>query len=303
VVQTIEIQNGLVSLVDRTVQYQVPMEQWLDKIEKRNPLFTPTLPLGTRSVYWDQTDLNNQKFVVLVEQQPQIIRMDFLGTIHTLSIPYTRFFFYCTTNNPANTLSWHMVDYRVFWSNKQYNDPAARDMIPAMLPNVYGDGRICFGSTGANAEQSLAQRINQTANEFYVSMFNRDLTIRRPNGSRSWTPWERMTVKDPTGWMKWTDWNSNSGQRFHSMDGLVADLGIGHSVMAARLEPMISADPIPEVPMGATFGRISEWLDGMTTDQRARLAYSIDRDRSMHNDRYELDAVLATGTDDDEDGE
>jgi len=290
----IEIENGLVSMVDRTVRFQVPMKDWLDQIEKRNPLFTPVLPVGTRGVYWDQTDLTNQKLLVLIEMQPQIINMDFSAqygesTIHRLSIPWTRFFFYATTTDPTNTMAWRLNDYRVFWAKRQYNDPTERDMIRALLPNVYGDGRICFGSTAANMDQSLAQRLDQTVNEFYVSRFNRDLTIYRPNGARTWRTWERMTEKDPTGWMEWDDLDPvKGGHQFYSFDSLATEQRVG---MTSRFSPMVAAEPIPEVPIGATFGRLQQWLNDMgdtpeANSQRDRLLQAMLRDRALNNERY-----------------
>lgn len=285
--QRVVIENDLVSVEEVSVAYQVPLTDWLPRIEKRNPISTPVLPLGTRGVIWDQTDLTDQKLIVLIEQQPQIIRMNFYGTIHELSIPWTRFFFYATTNDPTNTMSWHLADYRIFWAKSQYRDPATPDMIQALLPNVYADGRICFGSTGADMEQTLAERLNQTCNEFYVSNFNRDLTIRRPDGARSYRTWERMTQKDPTGWMKWTDFDPNMGMHhFYSFDSLLAGQRIPN-IQAQRLAPMIAADPIPDVPMGATIGRITQWLDGFDNSQRDRILQAMLRDRALNNERYE----------------
>ena len=288
-VQRVVIENSLVSIEERTVLYQVPISEWLPRIEKRSPIRTPVLPLGTRSVIWDDTDLTNQRLMVLIEEQPKIIRMNFLGGIHELSIPWTRFFFYAHTSDPTNTLAWNLADYRVFWSKSQYRDPALADMIPAMLPNVYPDGRICFGSTGADMDQTLAERLNQTCNEFYVSNFNRDLTIRRPDSARSYRAWERMTQKDPTGWTKWTDWDPNNGlHQFFSFDSLLAGNRIPN-IRDGRNAPMIAADGIPDVPMGATIGRINEWLDQFDNSQRDRLLQAMLRDRALNNERYETD--------------
>lgn len=286
-VQRVVIENGLVSLEEHIVQYQVPLEDWLPRIEKRSPIRTPVLPVGTRAVVWDNTDLTNQRLLVLIEQQPQVIRMNFLGEIHELSIPWSRFFFYATTDDPTNTMAWHLADYRVFFAKNQYRDPALADMIPALVPNVYPDGRICFGGTAADMEQSLAERLNQTCNEFWVSNFNRDLTIRRPDDARSWRTWERMTQKDPTGWAKWSDLDPmRSTRAFFSFDSLMS----GHRLpnpIDGRLATVVAADAIPDVPMGATFGRLNEWLDELDNSQRDRLLQAMLRDRALNNERYE----------------
>jgi Prokaryotic E2 family D len=285
VAQVIEIENGLVRLVERSVQYSVPMTDWLDKIEKRNPIATPVLPVGTRAVYWDQTDLTAQTFVVLIEQQPQMIRMDFDNMIRELSIPYTRFFFVATTDDPTNTLAWRLTNYKVFWAKAQYADPTVKDMIPALLPNVYEDGRICFGSTGADASQTLANRLNQTCNEFYVSRFNHDLTIRRPNGARTYREWERMTQNNSTGWMDWRDFDPALGYHtFRSYDDLVRQARV---TMNDRFAPMLAAEPIPDIPLGASFGRLNEWLETLDSSQRDRLLQAMLADRALNNERYE----------------
>lgn len=281
----IEIEGGLVRVIDRAVEYEVPMTEWLSHIERRNPLATPVLPVGTRAMYWDNTDLSNQVFVVLIEQQPQLMRMDFDNQVRELSLPFSRFFFAATTTDPTNTLAWHLSNYKVFWSNRQYDDPNTRDMIPALLPNVYRDGRICFGSTGADAEQSLANRLTQTVNEFYISRFNRDLAIRRPNGARTYREWVRMTETNPTGWMDWQDWDAGLGWHdFRSFNDLTRDARI---TMNDRFAPMLAAEPIEPVPLGASFGRLNEWVNALDNSQRDRLLQTMLTDRALNNDRYE----------------
>ena len=219
------------------------------------------------------------------------MRMDFTGYIKELSFPYTRFFFICKTNDPTNNLAWRLMNYKVLWANKQYADKNERDMIPALLPNVYDDGRICFGSTGANADQTLSDRLNQTVNEFFVSEFNSDLHIRRPNGARTWRSWERMTVNDPTGWMQWDDWTNTTNQHYSYTD-LCGRARVNHD----RFEPMIAGNPIPEVPLGASFGRIREWLATLDNSQRSRMLEAMLIDQAEEAARYE-----PQGEDEDED--
>jgi hypothetical protein len=292
--QKIVIEGGLVRVVNEEIQYSVSMADWLSKIERRIPIETPVLPVGTRAVYWDQTSLENQTLSVLIEVQPQIMRMDFNGDIIELSIPYTRFFFVAKTNDPTNNMAWRLQNYRVFWSHKQYSNKNDRDMIPALLPNVYDDGRICFGSTGANADQSLADRLNQTVNEFFVSRFNRDLVIRRPNRARTWRLWQRMTISNPTGWMEWSDWDPATGEHMrYSYGDLTGN-------MQDRFEPMVAAEPIAPVPLGASFGRLREWIDTLDNSQRDRLLQAMLTDRALNNERY--DTLPEFEEDEDENG-
>lgn len=258
----IEIDGGLVSIVSRSVETSIPLEEWVQSIERRSPLMLPTLPVGTKAVYYDPTDRNQERFAVLIERDPHIFTMNYGTRNYELSLPYVRFFFQATTRNPESNLEWSLTDYRVFFAKTPYVNPSTSDMIAALLPNVYEDGRICFGSTAADADQTIAQRLNQTVNEFFLSRFNGDLHIRRPNGAPSYTSWLAMTQNDPTAWVDWTDWSNPSRW---SLEMLARNMR-----PESRFEPMVAADPIPEVPLGATFGRITEWLQTMTPIQRTR---------------------------------
>ncbi len=270
--QYIEIENGLVSVIDRTVRISVPLDEWLPRIERRTPQYMPLLPTGTRAVWWDPTDLSAQKLMLLMEREPQTITLNLDSHLHRIMIPWTRFFFYATTRNPDENLAWRLEDYRIFWAKSRHTGDALADMTPAIVPNVYQDGRICFGSTGAAADQSLADRIDQTINEFYVSTFNRDLAIRYPNGWRNYATWERTTAADPLGWLSWPDLDPQSNRtRMYSFNDMTSQWIAG----AARNAPVVVQDGIPDLPMGATFGRINQWLAGLTSGQRLRVATAV----------------------------
>lgn len=277
--RTIRIQGDLVSLVDETVVRSIALNDWLPNIERRAPIFTPVLPTGLRGMNWDPTDLSNQTLSVLIEVPPQVMSMTYDrrdGTrtrpgieVHRLSIPFTRFAFIFTTADPRSH-NWVPSDYRVYWARSRYSNPSLADMTPALLPNVYADGRICFGTTAADANQSLADRIDSTVNGFFTSTFNSDLTIRYPNGWRNWTAWEQMSTASPNDWTTWPDLDPRGGIRsFYSWEALNGSFS-NHT--ANRLDPVIANDGIPELPLGATFGRTHEWLNGLTPEQRARLA-------------------------------
>lgn len=295
----IEIEGGLVNVVERVVTASIPIGEWLPHIEKRNPIHVPTLPPGTRAMSWDPRDPNDQILSVLIELQPSIIQMDYQGDIRTLSVPYTRFFFEARTSNAQDNMLWSLTNYRIFWAKTEYEDPDKKDMIAALLPNVYEDGRICFGSTGADVNQTLAKRLSQTVNEFYASQFNNDLAIRRPQGARGWRQWERMTQNDPTGWMEWSDLDPSQGihmmRSYNNLIQQTATQGIG------RFEPMVAANPIPEVPIGASFGRVQQWIDETSVTFTAgpeRILQALLADRRMNPERY---AIPVDEEDDDDD--
>lgn len=296
----IEINGGLVSIVQRAVTHSMPLEDWLPLVEKRLPINMPVLPTGTRAVFWDPTNLNEQVLVVLVEQEPQIIHLKMSGLDPMrLSLPYVRFVFTCQTNNPNNNLNWALMDYRVTFSKSKYVDPTAKDMIRALVPNVYGDCRICFGSTGAEADQILSQRIDQTVNEFWATTFNNDLTIVRPEGSRTYRRWLRMTENNPTGWLEWDDFvDDGTRHTFYSFN----DFSFNRATnIPARMDEMVANEGIPEIPLGATFGRVREWIQTLEPTQRLRILEEVLRDRALNNELYDGSHIEEDVEDDDED--
>jgi len=161
-----------------------------------------------------------------------------------------------------------MDDYRVFWSKNRYNDPNATDCIRALLPNVYNDGRICFGSTGADANQSIANRLDQTVNEFFSSEFNNDLGVAYPNEWRGYRAWVAATAKDPMGWMSWPDLGPDqTNWTKYSWNSIIGEW----NTVPTRDIPVAVPDPIPPLALNASFGRIEQWLDSLTPAQRIRI--------------------------------
>lgn len=260
--ERVVIQNGLVTVETFEVSAAAPLDAWMPKIERRVSINSPTLPVGARAFVWDTEDLNDQTMSVLIEQQPNIANLDHIG-VHRVSLPFVRFLFVAHTSDPTRNSAWSLEDYRVFFSNRPYSEPDIADMIPATVPNVYDDGRICFGSTAADANQPLHRRLAQLANEFWVSRFNNDLSLRFPNGWNGWGEWEDMTENDPTGWAEWSDWDNAYIPHYSWNSETNPD-----AEHITRFDPMVSADGIPEVPLGATWGRASEWYASLGERER-----------------------------------
>lgn len=270
--EKIIIDGDLVQVVETVIQRTVSLADWLPTIERRVPVDLPVLPNNTRGVWFDTSDNSLHMMLLMIEVPPEIIPLNKSGTVHNVMIPWTRFVFYCTNRSGLASPAWRLDDYRVFWSKNRYNAPDATDMIRALVPNVYSDGRICFGSTGANANQSIADRLNQTVNEFYRTTFNNDLGIPYPNGWRGFRAWATATIKDPLGWMTWPDFEDYSNYSHWSWDNLIRDWS---SSRVSRTADVVTADPIPPLALGASFGRTFEWLNDLTPIQRMRIRQSI----------------------------
>jgi hypothetical protein len=263
----IVIQGSLVTEQEIQTVRTVSLEDFLPRIERKTPMHLPQLPKPS-AFHWGLTSGGVGTLILLIEVDPQIIDMSMYNEeTFSVSIPYSRFLFSLQNRDPNDPLTWHMNDYRLFWAKTPYRDPDLADMQAAMLPNIYGDGRICFGSTAPDANTDLATRLNTIVNSFYMSHFNHDLQIRYPNGWRSNTAWVRMTENDPTAWTEWSDWTMTT--RDHKSWTQLVTEHVGEVV--TRLDPVIAADPIPPLPMGATWGRTEEWFQGLTPTQRLRL--------------------------------
>lgn len=263
----ITFEGDLVTEKEETIIRQVALNDFLPLLETRPTIYSPVLPTNTRAEFWNSSDPRSQQLAMLIEREPQIINMNFIDANYRLSVPWTRFYFFATTDNPSRNANWQLTEYRVFWAAQKYRDPNAQDMMQALIPNVYGDGRICFGSTAADANQILAERIDQTINEFYISNFNNDLTIRYPNGWRNWNAWIAMTENNPIGWADWTDWTNTTRQKYS-----FNDLTTNTITPEQRAERIISPNGIPPLNLGATWGAAEEWWNTLTNNQRARLA-------------------------------
>lgn len=273
--QRIVIQGDLVQLVDETITKSIALSEWLPSIESRPPMHLPVLPRATRGIWYDPSAMISQKLVILMEMEPQTITMDMASRQYRLAIPWTRFVFTCSTvGNVPNTLNWRMDDYKIFWSKLRYTDATKEDMIPALLPNVYRDGRICFGSTGVNGNMTLADRLDATVNRFYSSVFNRDLDIRFPSGTCStWRRWETASARDPMVWMNWPELaDGDTIYDHYSWQMLTAHEALTPNT---RLETVVAPDGIPPLAIGATFGHAAEWWNALTPVQRTRLSAAI----------------------------
>ena len=265
--QIIKIQGELVTIEETVVQAAVPLADWLNKIERITPVWTPVLPTNTRAMYWDPRAANDKRITMMMEREPQTISMSFRSRVYRIEIPWSRFLFVASNRADINSVDWSLEDYRVFWALNRYTNPSTEDMIPAVVPNIYRDGRICFGSTGANANQPLADRIDQTINNFYASTFNSDLGIVFPSAYDTYVQWEEATTEGKVNFREWDNFK-NAGFSWNSAV-TAADID------EPRFEMVIVPDPIPPLSLGPSFGRIEEWMSTLTNFERIRLARAV----------------------------
>jgi hypothetical protein len=280
--QEITIQGGLAVIREVTVLQQVALRDVMPHIENRVPNTTPILPADTLVSHWDPTDQNIQTLDLLIQLPPKVRTLTDhrtravarpTQTTHRVSLPWTLFHFKMTTSNPETNV-WDFAEYRVFHSPEEITN-LDQEVLPAFVPNVYKDGRICWGNTGTGRGTSMATRVNEIVNGYYLSSFDsshhvRDFYLPYGAAPANWAPWVTKTEEDPSCWRTFPEWDRTTTEgalqldRWRTIKSLFSDA-------LTRTEPLQVRGTIPELPFAPTFGRAEEWARNLDATQRFRL--------------------------------
>ena len=290
----IEIEGGLARIVTREVTREVPLASVLPFIENRPPvtLFHPRSAVAT---YWNESNPLDREVKFLCELEPGVRSIVKIDRRYRLAMPWTYFVFAfrSQTNgaevNPADGSHYSMVDYFCFHAPRRFESLDDR-VWAAFLPNVYEDGRICFGSTGVRNNQPLANRVDQLVNDWYQTRFNNDVhdgrhhplpfNGRLPNG---WINWVNETRDHGLGAIaRMPEWNEPSSTipNWSFRDVLTGRSSNGvvtpHHIQINPERPRLGTvtEEIPEIQMPWTFGRVEEWFASLTDIQRMRVLRS-----------------------------
>ncbi len=299
----IEMQGNIARLMERRLVREVRLEDVANSLEVSKPVTLPTIARAQVFAHVDESDQTSKKLYVLSEIPAGIKNIsknlgDRGARRYRLAMPWTYIWFACsTTDNIIRGASWAITDYKIFHAQSRYdgiNDP----MIVARVPNVYEDGRICWGATGVSPNMSLANRIDQLTNEWYLSRFNTDLdgSVPLPYDEGNYRRWVQETRDNPNCWVSWPEWTNPTVTKY-TVAGLLANAG-----QTPRMQEIILADSIPEIPIRLTFGSWEEWWRRLPAEERRRSIIS------MENMRFDDPSIipdapdLVTGHyDDDED--
>lgn len=269
--QIIEIQGNLVRRFERKVIAVTDLRDIIPFMENRVPVTLPILPRHpVRSAYWDESTAPNKTLQMLIEVPPAIRTLDYAtesGRAARVAMPWTIFNVVTTTNaeNPRGE-NWDLYDIHIYWAKEQIAN-LDQKVITALVPNVYDDGSICFGDTGTNPYQPLADRIDQIINDFYLTSFNNDLELRWPWGDLE--RWIDESENNRHCWKDFPEWDFEAGYVGYPLSDIFTR-------NLDRSAPRTLGNDIPPLTFLPTFGRTREWLDGLTNAQRLRLRAEIE---------------------------
>ena len=300
----IEIEGTLARIVERNVIRSAALEDFLPLLENRPPTTIANLPRGTVAIHQDLST-SPERMAVLIEMRPQIrVLHDKPGygadvRDYRVALPYT--FFYFTMQRITGVETWDLAEQCAFHSRHQYSG-LDMPLIPALLPNVYSDGRICFGNTGNNPQQPLHERIDEIVNGFYQSNFDSSHHIRDhayPFGGQSFKRWVTKTEANPNCWQEFPEWDPTSDKGMNHQQVTVRE------VLATRFPPRTDAialnDAIPELYFAPTFGRAEEWALGLNNTQRFRLLRALENIQAEDPEAVIPDLPPAVEEDEDDD--
>lgn len=258
-----EVENGVTRLIRKTIIHQAPTNKFAELLARPRDNNILYLPAQTRHVFGNG-DTGRTTFVI--EQPPSVRKLTWAPQArrhasYELAIPWTYFVMITAKADPDDPNSQqHMSDWSIFCAKQRIM--SLDDTLTTMpVNNVNTDGRICFGTAAAEAGENIGQHIDNLVMTFWNSNFNYDITPRLP-GYADYAEWEKDSKLDPVCWMKW-DWNNWGAYttKLREISGMTDD----------RLTPAIALDPIPELPIGPTFGRATEWLQSLSEADRTRL--------------------------------
>lgn len=267
----IEIENGVARHVRREVIAEAPLSDVGPRLVITTPMTTPLMPRSHIAHHYDPTP-GHLKLRILAEIPAAIRSIIRNNRRYRLAMPWTYFLFQLSSSD-GRTGSWSLSDYYVYHAPTRATT-LQHQVIHALLPNVDSSGRICFGSTGANPNQPMADYVDSLVNNWYLSQFNNDLvsgrTIPYPFGGSSWRSWVDATrergLNSITEWPEWTDTR---------IPHLTLENILQGNITSTTLPITTVTDEIPELPARPTFGRADEAVTLWTPQQRFRIFRSL----------------------------
>lgn len=283
------IEGEVARIVETTVIAETPLSALSEYLETYKPTVLPILPHNTCHVAYDP---NTKVGQLVVEIAPTRHHLKFHyrnGDFDTDHVDYSRrdhndlavfhiqmpwlylaysFILDTADNSRDNTTgreqrlqNFTITDVH-FYARPRPVTANDNSLWVMPLANVYGDGRICWGTTTASTG-SLAERINDQVNMFTSTTFNNDLGLNTPNAYDSYDAWEKAS-SDPTCFTAWEEFTRTP------------------PVTLANFSPEPLPDlravfNVPPPPPIFTIGRAREWFTTITLPQRRAFLLAMQR--------------------------
>ena len=265
--ETIEIHGSLVSYVKKEILYQADIKD-VFPLQSIKPITLPTLPRTVVFAHFDESNPMSKMLLMLAEIPPGIRNIRKRNRRYRLGMPWTYFWFVATTARDINEPRWNLEFWRIFHAKDRYEDEKTK-LIPARCPNVYSDGRICWGTAGAPGNIPLCDRIDELVTNWYISEFNGDLdgSVPLPNHANNYLEWVTKTREDPTWWKSWSDWTDPT-VRVYTVEQLISE-----HVDNPAFSTIVVPNMIPAVDMTTqlTYGHWEQYFrTAIPEQQRAR---------------------------------
>jgi hypothetical protein len=279
--QTLEIEGGLIRAVNRDVLWEAALADAMPFIENRVPVMLPILPRNpVRSAMYDESDPTNKRLEILVTLDPGVRTLDFDVHIEDLpprlAFPYTVFYFGMSTAvERPDGANWKLDSQRIYFARERITS-LDQWVIPAVMPNVYKDGKICYGNTGVTTAQPLADRLDELVNNWYLTGFTNHEVVRPylwPWKSHSYKKWATKTATNPNCWQDFPEWDRDNANGVETRHVQLKDI-FGHG--APTNEQIVLPDGIPPLNFTPTFGRAEQWvMEELDATQRQRLLVAL----------------------------
>lgn len=169
--QYIEIVGGNAKFVTKTVEREIPVEQFIAHLEQTMSVDTGILPKNCFYMLREE-----DRFLFAVEIPASVKKVVWLNkhngerTIHMISIPYTQFYIQAKASGMVGSMYVSCTKQPITNLNDQVFAPP--------YPNIHdrGTGMVCTGSMRVPQDAPLGAKINSIVSTFFEADFNRDLT-------------------------------------------------------------------------------------------------------------------------------
>lgn len=269
------IEGDMVRTVTTETISQVRLEDLLPRIENRPPIFVGALPKTAKFLYYDESNPDRKRMIVLAELEPGRRSCRYNNRRYDLSIPWTYWRYDFQAPNDARNDNWQQVNSRVFWAREEavnLTSPLGK----ALVPNCGPEGSICYGTTAIPANIPLGPRVDRLVHSFYATTFTHDSGTGSPWGhetrSTSWNRWALESRDDQHAWRRFPEWEMNDRDQGDPAIGPMTTVQAVLADVTPRPTFTNIEDAIPPMDIPFTIGRAAEWFGAsFTPDQRLRM--------------------------------